>query len=171
MMMINIDAVRCNGCGECVEACPAGAITLQDQVAVIDEAYCQECEVCLDACPNGAILAVEILEAYPARGGEPMVVREPAGAIETRSAVRPVSARSLILPMIGSALYWAGCELVPRLAHLALDSLNRRIVPAGPTTADLGIGPQGRSSRGGRQERRRRQRSRKRTRLAQDERR
>lgn len=47
---------RCNGCGDCVAACPTGSLELQSGHAVLarpeDCAYCGDCET---LCPQGAI--------------------------------------------------------------------------------------------------------------------
>lgn len=47
---------RCTGCGDCVEVCPAGALELRDNHAVLarpeDCRYCADCET---ICPEGAI--------------------------------------------------------------------------------------------------------------------
>jgi len=47
---------RCTGCGDCVAACPSGALELQAGHAVLarpeDCAYCGDCET---LCPQGAI--------------------------------------------------------------------------------------------------------------------
>lgn len=52
--VIEIDPEKCTGCGECVEECPAGAITLND-VAVVNEALCKGCGACGGVCPTEAI--------------------------------------------------------------------------------------------------------------------
>lgn len=52
--MLTIDEEACDGCGECVDECPTGAIELDD-VARVDLDICDECCLCIDVCPNDAI--------------------------------------------------------------------------------------------------------------------
>ena len=50
-----VDSNVCGACGECVSACPVGAITLKDDTAVIDAAVCTFCCACVQGCPNKAV--------------------------------------------------------------------------------------------------------------------
>jgi len=45
----------CEGCGDCVEACPCGAIEMKENKAVIDSELCADCGACVDTCPTHAI--------------------------------------------------------------------------------------------------------------------
>lgn len=54
-MAATVKAEDCVGCGACVDACPAEAITLVDGVATVNADDCLECGVCVDECPNEAI--------------------------------------------------------------------------------------------------------------------
>jgi NAD-dependent dihydropyrimidine dehydrogenase PreA subunit len=50
------DEEKCTGCGNCVEICPVDALTLQDDVPVIEEDWCVGCGVCALQCPTGAAM-------------------------------------------------------------------------------------------------------------------
>jgi heterodisulfide reductase subunit A len=49
----------CSACGNCVEACPFGAIELQQgrfgRTAYVNTALCKGCGCCVAACPSGAM--------------------------------------------------------------------------------------------------------------------
>ena len=50
-----VDKDKCNGCGTCVQACPAEVIKMEQNRPVIDKKACIECGVCVDQCPAQAI--------------------------------------------------------------------------------------------------------------------
>jgi hypothetical protein len=50
-----ISKKNCTGCGACLEYCPAGAIVLEDDKAVIKEKNCIGCGECLVVCKTGAV--------------------------------------------------------------------------------------------------------------------
>jgi len=53
---IEIDNNKCDGCGECVDICPAEVYEIKDSKSVIinlDE--CIECCSCVEVCPTEAI--------------------------------------------------------------------------------------------------------------------
>lgn len=58
---------RCVGCGACVQACPRGAVSLVDGIAVVDRSLCHGCGMCAAACPR------EIIQLMPA--GQTITVR------------------------------------------------------------------------------------------------
>ena len=52
----------CLGFGDCVQACPFGAMEVRDGLVRVDRGKCTGCGVCVSACPRG------ILELTPQRG-------------------------------------------------------------------------------------------------------
>lgn len=58
-MKLVVDPKKCCASGECVKACPEGAIAIIDGLAVIDESRCDLDGICIAACPYQAIDFVE----------------------------------------------------------------------------------------------------------------
>jgi uncharacterized Fe-S center protein len=50
-----INAEHCIGCGECTEHCSQGALSLADEIAVVDESRCIGCGECILICAQAAI--------------------------------------------------------------------------------------------------------------------
>jgi NAD-dependent dihydropyrimidine dehydrogenase PreA subunit len=71
--MVHIDSTKCNGCGNCVEVCPQGAITIDNDIAVVNQGLCVQCGDCLEICPVGAIRQVAPVYAESGKGGERML--------------------------------------------------------------------------------------------------
>lgn len=124
--MYRVDEAVCTGCGDCVAACPAGALTLVNGRARIADAICADCGSCAAACPQGAIALAGA--ANPAD----MASRPEARRITAAAAVVPAATpglarrasgkalpaeprRSRLWPMIGGALVWAARELLPEV--------------------------------------------------------
>jgi electron transfer flavoprotein alpha subunit/NAD-dependent dihydropyrimidine dehydrogenase PreA subunit len=54
MPLLEIDKDKCIGCGGCIDACPFGALSLVDNVVVVND-KCTGCGACLLACPMHAL--------------------------------------------------------------------------------------------------------------------
>jgi NAD-dependent dihydropyrimidine dehydrogenase PreA subunit len=70
--MLQINQVKCNGCGYCVDICPQQAVTIHDGVAAINQKLCAHCGACIEVCPVGAIWEIMPVHAKLAKGGETM---------------------------------------------------------------------------------------------------
>lgn len=56
MMPPTINIKLCNGCGSCVDVCPAGVLALEGKKAkVVNASACLECRACEVQCAQGAI--------------------------------------------------------------------------------------------------------------------
>lgn len=63
MYVVTIDRDKCDGCGECVDACPATILSLQDdgKADVTGEPEdCMGCETCVAICPNECYTVTEM---------------------------------------------------------------------------------------------------------------
>lgn len=55
MNIPEINTNLCTGCSMCVDTCPLGAISIENNVAVIDAEECTNCRACESDCPVEAI--------------------------------------------------------------------------------------------------------------------
>jgi len=58
--IVQIDAEKCDGCGQCVPSCAEGAIQIiEGKVRLVSDVYCDGLGACLGHCPQGAITIIE----------------------------------------------------------------------------------------------------------------
>jgi electron transport complex protein RnfB len=50
-----VDAGVCVGCGDCVARCQFGALSVPEDVSVVDHIRCVGCGLCVSSCPTGAL--------------------------------------------------------------------------------------------------------------------
>lgn len=55
--MAHIITSDCLACGACADTCPVDAISMGEDIYVIDPDTCIDCGACEDGCPVGAIKA------------------------------------------------------------------------------------------------------------------
>ncbi len=53
--VVQVDSLRCMGCGQCLAVCPSGALGLVDGLAEPRGNRCMGCGHCAAACPEGAV--------------------------------------------------------------------------------------------------------------------
>lgn len=133
MDLLTIDHTLCTGCGTCLDACPTGAISLDEDecLSTINPALCNECLECLDVCPNDAIQRVESPDLAPVVEGEvvegEIIAREVLPVSEVRLPVRTRQPGQLTA-LAGTALTFVGSWLLPRATNALLDAMERRLV-------------------------------------------
>lgn len=70
-----IDASKCpDGCRECVEACPSGALSADGRLT-LDLGKCLFCTECVDACPEGAVQYTRDYRMATSRRGDLVITK------------------------------------------------------------------------------------------------
>ncbi|HQN75809.1 MAG TPA: NADH-quinone oxidoreductase subunit NuoB [Methanomassiliicoccales archaeon] len=130
---------RCDLCGDCVKACPASAITIEDDW-IIDTGRCLFCGDCVPACPKASISLSAELPAVSQRSS--LVLRRnstlPELKIQLRDEVRQVLGRSLAIREVDAGSC-NGCEVEVNSLSNPIYDLERfgiKIV-ASPRHADM----------------------------------
>lgn len=86
-------AFGCLGLGDCVSACPFGAIAMgPDGLPVVDEEKCTACGLCVTACPKGLFVLLPVSARYYVKcasrdAGASVMKVCPAGCIACRKCV------------------------------------------------------------------------------------
>jgi heterodisulfide reductase subunit A len=70
-----VDQARCAGCGQCVEACPYGAVRLVTALAEVNLYLCKGCGTCAAVCPDKAMSLIHF--------NDRQLVAEIVGALST----------------------------------------------------------------------------------------
>ena len=81
-----VEAEPCAGCGDCLERCQFGALSMPGEVCVVDDARCVGCGLCASVCPSDALH----LARRPA-GETPPLAKDSEEWMEQRAASRGIS--------------------------------------------------------------------------------
>ncbi|HEY5958679.1 MAG TPA: 4Fe-4S dicluster domain-containing protein [Polyangiaceae bacterium] len=54
-MSVKSDPTKCNGCGDCVDACPSDALKVENEKIKVNENECSDCGACVDTSEKGAL--------------------------------------------------------------------------------------------------------------------
>lgn len=134
LLFVQVDPEKCQGCGECDNHCPTGAIQARDAAGirhVISPAACVNCGQCLVNCPYGAIYEnVSYVDELTAKLKDPttVVVSMPAPAVRYA---------------LGECFGFPTGAYVGGKMHTALKKLGFRYVWDNEYTADVTIMEEG----------------------------
>lgn len=144
-MSLILDTDKCTACGQCVEACPFGVLSLEGERLVISEG-CTLCGTCVEICPEGALATPEAEGPAPRPGVPPDGVW--VFAEQRHGQLAPVSlqllgeARRLAADLgVGVAAVLLGHKVEPLIPALLAGGADKVYVAQAPELADFVEGP------------------------------
>jgi electron transfer flavoprotein alpha subunit len=134
---LKIIVEKCTLCGECIDACPVGALKEEDEKIVIDESLCTLCSVCVSVCEEDAIVVKreEETTTEPEEYKGVWVFSE-----QKRSKVEPV-----VFELLGKGKELAqklGCELTAVLLGSNVEGETKKLIRKGADKVILVDHPQ-----------------------------
>ena len=60
--IVSVDGELCSGCGTCVERCQFDALSIPEDISVVNPDLCIGCGVCVITCPEGALVLESLKE-------------------------------------------------------------------------------------------------------------
>jgi len=134
LLFVQVDPEKCQGCGECDNHCPTGAVQARDPAGVrhvVSPAACINCGQCLVNCPHGAVYeTVSYVDEITARLKDPATVAVSMPAPAVRYA-------------LGECFGYPTGAYVGGKMHAALKQLGFRFVWDNEYTADVTIMEEG----------------------------
>jgi ferredoxin len=124
----------CKGCGDCVAVCPNAAIRLHEGKAFIDQVICSSCQACAEECPTGAIQLITTVSPAMIAKPQTIEVLQPQTAMES-SPKQP--------NWSGTLLSLVSQHLLPRMADVLAEFLERRLSPPVLARASTATNPIG----------------------------
>jgi heterodisulfide reductase subunit A len=119
------DLSLCDGCGECVGACPESAIALKEEKASISEILCTGCGACIPACPKGALDQQGLTDAQLKAQIRGTLERSEADVKILAFVEREVAYTAVDLAGLSRLSYPSSVRIIPlpSLSRLKLDHL------------------------------------------------